>query len=74
MTFGPHDDRAHEGFQREAGILQDVSHRNIVEWLETNLDEEKNWHLAQPAFGEADRTSSIFSDLVVAKTYIDLIP
>lgn len=45
VRFGPDDARAQEGFQREAGMLQDLRHKHIVEWLETDRDADGNWYL-----------------------------
>ncbi|TBG15994.1 AAA domain-containing protein [Rhizobium leguminosarum] len=45
VKFGPHDERAKTSFSREATFLQDIKHKNIVEWIATELDDEGNWYL-----------------------------
>lgn len=45
VPFGPDDSRAHEAFQREASILQTVSHKNIVTLVDVDRDEDGNWFL-----------------------------
>ncbi|MEP3114143.1 AAA domain-containing protein [Nisaea sp.] len=43
--FGPDDQRAGEGFQREAMMLQTLNHPNIVQLIEVGRDPENNWYL-----------------------------
>ncbi len=45
VRFGPDDERGRVGFQREAGLLQDLRHPNIVELIEVDQDEDGNWFL-----------------------------
>lgn len=45
VRFGPDDQRAREGFQREAGILQSVVHDNIVELIDVDQDADGHWFL-----------------------------
>lgn len=45
MRFGPEDERSREGFQREAQMLQDLRHPNIVEMIEVDRDADGNWYL-----------------------------
>lgn len=45
MRFGPEDERAHEGFQREVQMLQDLRHPNIVEMMEVDRDDEGHWYI-----------------------------
>lgn len=45
VRFGPDDQRARESFQREASMLQDLRHPNIVEFIAVDRDEEGNWYL-----------------------------
>ncbi len=45
VSFGPDDSRAREAFQREASILQSLEHRNIVELIEVDRDDEGCWYL-----------------------------
>lgn len=45
VPFGPDDARAQEAFQREAKILQAVTHDNIVTLIDVDRDEEGNWFL-----------------------------
>src|SRR4051812_48354408 len=45
VPFGPDDARAREAFQREATILQSVSHPNIVELIAVDQDQEGHWFL-----------------------------
>lgn len=45
VKFGPDDQRAREGFQREASVLQALEHPNIVRLVEVGRDPENNWYL-----------------------------
>lgn len=45
VKFGPDDQRAREGFQREADILQALKHANIVELVDIDRDDDGNWFL-----------------------------
>ncbi len=45
VKFGPDDARAQEGFQREARMLQDLVHPNIVNLIEIDRDSDNNWYL-----------------------------
>lgn len=45
VPFGPDDARAREAFQREAAILQSITHPNIVELLDVDRDDAGNWFL-----------------------------
>jgi hypothetical protein len=45
MRFGPEDERAREGFQREVQMLQDLRHPHIVEMIEVDQDGEGNWYI-----------------------------
>jgi serine/threonine protein kinase len=45
VKFGPHDERAKTSFAREATFLQDIKHKNIVEWIATDQDEDGSWYL-----------------------------
>jgi Protein kinase domain len=45
VRFGPNDERAREGFQREVRMLQDLQHPNIVEMIDVDRDPEGNWYL-----------------------------
>lgn len=45
MRFGPADERAREGFQREVQMLQDLRHPNIVEMIDVDRDSDGNWYL-----------------------------
>lgn len=45
MRFGPEDERAREGFQREVQMLQDLRHSNIVEMIEVDRDGDGNWYI-----------------------------
>ncbi|BBD41455.1 hypothetical protein Amn_pd00080 (plasmid) [Aminobacter sp. Y103A] len=45
VKFGPHDERAMASFTREATFLQNIKHKNIVEWIATDIDEDRNWYL-----------------------------
>lgn len=45
VHFGPDDARAREAFQREAAILQSITHPNIVELLDVDCDDAGNWFL-----------------------------
>jgi hypothetical protein len=45
VKFGPDDARAQEGFQREARMLQELVHPNIVSLVDTDRDPDNNWYL-----------------------------
>ena len=45
VKFGPDDQRAREGFQREATMLQKLDHPNIVQLVEVARDTDNNWYL-----------------------------
>lgn len=45
IKFGPNDQRAREGFQREASMLQALTHPNIVQLIEIDRDTHNNWYL-----------------------------
>ncbi|WP_439924384.1 AAA domain-containing protein [Nitrobacter sp. JJSN] len=45
MRFGPEDERAREGFQREVQMLQDLRHPNIVEMIDVDRDVGGNWYI-----------------------------
>lgn len=45
VKFGPDDQRAREGFQREANMLQTLDHPNIVRLVEIGRDPDNNWYL-----------------------------
>lgn len=45
VKFGPDDQRAREGFQREATMLEALDHPNIVRLVEVGRDPENNWYL-----------------------------
>jgi AAA domain/Protein kinase domain len=45
VRFGPADERAREGFQREVGMLQDLQHPHIVEMIAVDRDHDGNWYL-----------------------------
>lgn len=45
VPFGPDDARAREAFQREANILQSLTHTNIVRLLDVDRDDAGNWFL-----------------------------
>jgi hypothetical protein len=45
VKFGPDDQRAREGFQREATMLQALHHPNIVQLVEIARDPDNNWYL-----------------------------
>jgi hypothetical protein len=45
VRFGPEDERAREGFQREVTMLQGLRHPNIVEMIDVDRDPEGNWYL-----------------------------
>jgi AAA domain-containing protein/protein kinase-like protein len=45
VRFGPGDERAREGFQREVAMLQGLRHPNIVEMIDVDRDPEGNWYL-----------------------------
>ena len=45
VKFGPDDQRAREGFRREAGILQSIAHDNIVQLTDIDQDADGNWFL-----------------------------
>lgn len=45
VRFGPDDQRGREGFQREVGMLQSLTHPNIVTVVEVDRDQEGNWYL-----------------------------
>ncbi len=45
VRFGPDDERGKVGFHREANLLQNLRHPNIVELIEVDQDEDGNWFL-----------------------------
>jgi hypothetical protein len=45
MRFGPADERAREGLQREVQMLQDLRHTNIVEMIDVDRDGDGNWYI-----------------------------
>lgn len=45
VKFGPDDARGQVGFNREVELLQKLSHRNIVEVLDVDRDDNGNWFL-----------------------------
>lgn len=45
VKFGPDDQRAREGFHREATMLQALDHPNIVRLVEIGRDPDNNWYL-----------------------------
>lgn len=45
VKFGPDNTRAQEGFRREAQMLQDLNHPNIVGLVEIDQDSDGNWFL-----------------------------
>jgi serine/threonine protein kinase len=45
VRFGPDDERAREGFQREVMMLQGLRHPNIVEMIDVDRNPEGNWYL-----------------------------
>jgi len=45
VPFGPDDARAQEAFQREASILQKISHENIITLIDIDRDNDGNWFL-----------------------------
>lgn len=45
IMFGPHDERARDSFQREAAVLRELRHPNIVALLDVDRDEAGDWYL-----------------------------
>jgi hypothetical protein len=45
VKFGPDDARAQEAFQREARMLQELVHPNIVSLVDADRDSDNNWYL-----------------------------
>src|ERR1700730_12061669 len=45
VRCGPADERARESFQREVGMLQDLTHPHIVEMIAVDRDDDANWYL-----------------------------
>ena len=45
VKFGPDDQRAREAFQREAHMLQTLTHDNILQLIEVDRDQDGNWFL-----------------------------
>ncbi|WP_407116116.1 AAA domain-containing protein [Bradyrhizobium sp. LMG 9283] len=45
MRFGPADERAREGFQREVQMLRGLRHPNIVEMIDVDRDGDGNWYI-----------------------------
>lgn len=45
VKFGPDDARGQAGFNREVELLQRLSHRNIVEVVDVDRDDEGHWFL-----------------------------
>lgn len=45
VKFGPDDQRAQEGFQREVGMLQTLAHDHIVQLIEVDRDPDGHWYI-----------------------------
>lgn len=45
VKFGPDDARGQAGFHREVELLRKLSHRNIVEVIDVDRDDEGHWFL-----------------------------
>ncbi|MBB6426886.1 serine/threonine-protein kinase [Sphingopyxis sp. JAI128] len=45
VRFGPDDQRAQEGFQREVRVLQTLAHDHIVELIDVDRDAEGHWYI-----------------------------
>lgn len=45
VKFGPDDERGQAGFHREVELLQRLNHRNIVEVIDVDRDDDGNWFL-----------------------------
>ncbi|MFA6124563.1 AAA domain-containing protein [Sphingomonas sp.] len=45
VKFGPDDERGQAGFHREVEMLQRLNHRNIVEVIDVDQDDDGHWFL-----------------------------